>query len=92
MLRIEGLTAGYSAIPVLNGVSIKVEEGQFVAIVGPNGAGKTTLFKTISGIVRPARERSHSGITTCCRSGLRNARISASPTSRKGVRCFPRSR
>jgi branched-chain amino acid transport system ATP-binding protein len=54
MLRIEGLTAGYSAIPVLNGVSIKVEHGQFVAIVGPNGAGKTTLFKTISGIVRPS--------------------------------------
>ena len=54
MFRIEGLTAGYSAIPVLNGVSIKVERGQFVAIVGPNGAGKTTLFKTISGIVRPS--------------------------------------
>ncbi|WP_028346753.1 ABC transporter ATP-binding protein [Bradyrhizobium murdochi] len=54
MLHIERLTAGYSAIPVLNGVSIKVEQGQFVAIVGPNGAGKTTLFKTISGIVRPS--------------------------------------
>ena len=53
MLRVEGLTAGYSAIPVLNGISIKVDQGQFVAIVGPNGAGKTTLFKTISGIVRP---------------------------------------
>ena len=53
MLNIEGLTAGYSAIPVLNGVSIKVEQGQFVAIVGPNGAGKTTLFKTISGVVTP---------------------------------------
>jgi len=54
MLRIEGLSAGYSAIPVLRGVSIKVDAGQFVAIVGPNGAGKTTLFKTISGIVRPS--------------------------------------
>jgi branched-chain amino acid transport system ATP-binding protein len=53
MLRVEGLTAGYSVIPVLNGISIKVDQGQFVAIVGPNGAGKTTLFKTISGIVRP---------------------------------------
>src|SRR5260370_10282367 len=52
VLGIEGLTAGYSAIPVLNDVSIKVDRGQFVAIVGPNGAGKTTLFKTISGIVR----------------------------------------
>jgi branched-chain amino acid transport system ATP-binding protein len=54
MLRIEGLSAGYSAIPVLRGVSIKVDTGQFVAIVGPNGAGKTTLFKTISGTVRPS--------------------------------------
>jgi len=54
MFSIEGLSAGYSAIPVLKGVSIKVEAGQFVAIVGPNGAGKTTLFKTISGTVRPS--------------------------------------
>jgi branched-chain amino acid transport system ATP-binding protein len=54
MLRVEGLSSGYSARPVLNGVSINVEAGQFVAIVGPNGAGKTTLFKTISGILRPS--------------------------------------
>ncbi|WP_407154678.1 ABC transporter ATP-binding protein [Bradyrhizobium sp. STM 3557] len=57
MLRIEGLSAGYSARPVLNDVSINVEAGQFVAIVGPNGAGKTTLFKTISGIVKPSGGR-----------------------------------
>ncbi|WP_027575095.1 ABC transporter ATP-binding protein [Bradyrhizobium sp. WSM1743] len=54
MLRIERLSAGYSAKPVLNDVSICVGAGQFVAIVGPNGAGKTTLFKTISGIVKPS--------------------------------------
>ena len=54
MLRIERLSAGYSAKPVLNGVSINVDAGQFVAIVGPNGAGKTTLFKTISGILKPS--------------------------------------
>jgi len=54
MLSIDKLSAGYSAIPVLKDVSIKVEAGQFVAIVGPNGAGKTTLFKTISGTVRPS--------------------------------------
>ena len=58
MLKLEGLSAGYSAVPVLNGVSIKVAHGQFVSIVGPNGAGKTTLFKTISGVVRPRPERS----------------------------------
>jgi branched-chain amino acid transport system ATP-binding protein len=54
MLKIDRLSAGYSAIPVLKGVSIEVEQGKFVAIVGPNGAGKTTLFKTISGIVLPS--------------------------------------
>jgi len=57
MLRIEGLSAGYSAKPVLKDVSINVEAGQFVAIVGPNGAGKTTLFKTISGILKPSSGR-----------------------------------
>jgi branched-chain amino acid transport system ATP-binding protein len=54
MLSIDGLSAGYSAIPVLKDVSIKVGAGQFVAIVGPNGAGKTTLFRTISGVVQPS--------------------------------------
>jgi branched-chain amino acid transport system ATP-binding protein len=53
MLEIEALGAGYGAVPVLNGVTIRVGAGEFVAIVGPNGAGKTTLFKTISGIVPP---------------------------------------
>ena len=53
MLRIEGLSAGYSAKPVLNGVSINVGAGQFVAIVGPNGAGKTTLFNLLNGFLRP---------------------------------------
>jgi branched-chain amino acid transport system ATP-binding protein len=54
MLRLEGIRAGYSALPVLKDISLNVEAGQFVAIVGPNGAGKTTLFKTISGIVWPS--------------------------------------
>jgi branched-chain amino acid transport system ATP-binding protein len=53
VLDIEALCAGYGAVPVLNGVSLRVGAGEFVAVVGPNGAGKTTLFKTISGIVPP---------------------------------------
>ena len=59
MLRLEGICAGYSVVPVLKDVSLTVAEGQFVAIVGPNGAGKTTLFKTISGIVRPSAGTIH---------------------------------
>ena len=58
----------------LSGVSLGVDEGQFVAIVGPNGAGKTTLFKAISG-TGPARypARSCSRGATCspCRRSQR---------------------
>jgi branched-chain amino acid transport system ATP-binding protein len=53
MLRLEGIHAGYSAVPVLHGVSLEVAAGAFVSMIGPNGAGKTTLFKTISGIISP---------------------------------------
>ena len=53
MLTLESVHVGYTAVPVLNGVSLEVREGQFVAIVGPNGAGKTTIFKTISGMLKP---------------------------------------
>ena len=53
MLKIEGLSAGYGGLPVLNDVTLYVAIGEFVAIVGPNGAGKSTLFKTVSGIVSP---------------------------------------
>ncbi len=53
MLKIRSLDVAYGGLRALNGVSLDVERGQFVAVVGPNGAGKTTLFKTISGVVTP---------------------------------------
>lgn len=53
MLKITGLSAGYTRVPVLNDISVEVGKGQFVSIVGPNGAGKSTLFKTISGMTMP---------------------------------------
>lgn len=51
MLSIEGIHTSYGGLKALVNVSVKVGEGQFVAIVGPNGAGKSTLFKSISGTV-----------------------------------------
>jgi branched-chain amino acid transport system ATP-binding protein len=44
--------AGYGKIPILRGVSLKVEPGQVVSIIGPNGAGKSTMFKTLFGLLR----------------------------------------
>jgi zinc transport system ATP-binding protein len=40
--------------PVLAGVDLRVERGEFVAIAGPNGGGKTTLLRLILGLERPA--------------------------------------
>jgi branched-chain amino acid transport system ATP-binding protein len=51
MLEVTNLSVSYGGLRALTGVTLSVQEGQFVTVVGPNGAGKSTLFKTISGIV-----------------------------------------
>jgi putative ABC transport system ATP-binding protein len=38
---------------VLNGISLEIGEGDFVALMGPSGSGKTTLLNLIAGIDRP---------------------------------------
>jgi len=46
---------GKEAVPALRGVSLEIEEGDFVCLMGPSGSGKTTLLNIIGGLDEPSR-------------------------------------
>jgi branched-chain amino acid transport system ATP-binding protein len=55
MLELLDIHAGYGAIHILKGVSLKIEQGEVVSLIGANGAGKSTLLKVISGLLAPVK-------------------------------------
>ncbi len=53
ILRADSIVKYYGKKAVVNGVSLKVEQGEIVGLLGPNGAGKTTSFYMMVGLVKP---------------------------------------
>jgi multiple sugar transport system ATP-binding protein len=49
-VRIRDLTKSYGAMQVVHGVSVDIQDGQFVVLVGPSGCGKSTLLRMIAGL------------------------------------------
>jgi branched-chain amino acid transport system ATP-binding protein len=85
MLEVQNLEVRYSGLPVIQGVSLNVKEGELVSVVGGNGAGKSTLFKAIMGVLRPT----HGGISF---RGEGVAGRSTAEIVRRGVVCIPEDR
>jgi branched-chain amino acid transport system ATP-binding protein len=54
ILEVRDLVARYGQITALKGISLRVDEGQIVALIGANGAGKSTTLRVISGLLPPA--------------------------------------
>jgi ABC-type branched-subunit amino acid transport system ATPase component len=69
----------FGGLPAVDGVDLRVDEGEILALVGPNGAGKSTLLKTVSGLGPPSRGRIRSfgvDLTALPRHRIRRAGVS----------------
>jgi branched-chain amino acid transport system ATP-binding protein len=56
VLQTNGLTAFYGDFQALFGVDIRLGAGETIAVIGANGAGKTTFLRSVTGLLRAARE------------------------------------
>lgn len=83
--EISSLSVSYGAVQALRDVSLKMEEGECVALVGANGAGKTTLTKAVLGLIKPKCGKIH----------FKGREISAFPTEKivsSGISLVPEGR
>jgi branched-chain amino acid transport system ATP-binding protein len=93
-IQVAGLSAGYGTVRVLEDVSLRVNDGETVALLGANGNGKSTLMKCIMGIVRPS-----AGCITAVVDGVQHDLVGMAPEAivdlgivlvPEGRRLFPR--
>jgi branched-chain amino acid transport system ATP-binding protein len=84
LLELDGVDARYGSVQALHGVSLRVEEGEIVAVLGANGAGKTTTLRAISGVVSKSGEVRFAG--------ERITRASPERVARLGIAHVPEGR
>ena len=53
LLRAENVSIAFGGVVAVDGVSLAIDQGEFVGLIGPNGAGKTTLLRLLTGQLRP---------------------------------------
>lgn len=54
-IEISGLAKRFGATPIVDGLDLTVEEGEFLTLLGPSGCGKTTTLRCIAGLEHPDR-------------------------------------
>jgi putative ABC transport system ATP-binding protein len=57
VVQIENLSKEFGSVRALDGVSFRVEDGEWIAIMGPSGSGKTTLINILGGLDTPTSGR-----------------------------------
>ncbi|WP_123622844.1 metal ABC transporter ATP-binding protein [Halorubrum sp. CSM-61] len=53
VIELSGVDFGYTSSPVVEDISLRIDPGEYAAVVGPNGSGKSTLMKLMLGLLRP---------------------------------------
>jgi ABC-type branched-subunit amino acid transport system ATPase component len=57
LLEARDIRKGFGALQALDGVDLRLEQGEVLGVIGPNGSGKTTLFNCMTGNLRPDHGR-----------------------------------
>ncbi|WP_208349605.1 ABC transporter ATP-binding protein [Pseudaestuariivita rosea] len=57
LMRLDGVDKTFGTVTALQGMSVQVNQGDFISLLGPSGCGKSTVLRLISGLMRPTSGR-----------------------------------